>query len=177
MELISTVTVGAGGATTLDFTSIPGTFTDLLVVFSGRSARINDVDALRFRINGDTNTNYSYRDLIGIGTTVYSFNGSSQTSFTPIAIPADSAPANTFGNIAILLPNYTSSAAKTGSAEWVSPHTTTGQMYGSIEAFLWNNTAAITSLSFYTGSTSNLVQNTTASLYGILKGSGGATVS
>ena len=35
--LISSVTVGAGGASSIDFTSIPATYTDLLVKFSLRT--------------------------------------------------------------------------------------------------------------------------------------------
>ena len=35
--LISSVTVGSGGASSIEFTSIPSTYTDLLLNFSGRS--------------------------------------------------------------------------------------------------------------------------------------------
>ena len=41
--LISSVTVGSGGASSIDFTSIPATYTDLCLVWSGRSAG-SDVD-------------------------------------------------------------------------------------------------------------------------------------
>jgi hypothetical protein len=34
MTALSTVTVGAGGAATIDFTSIPQTYTDLIVKIS-----------------------------------------------------------------------------------------------------------------------------------------------
>jgi hypothetical protein len=36
-EAIATVTVGSGGATDIEFTSIPGTYTDLLIKSSLRS--------------------------------------------------------------------------------------------------------------------------------------------
>ena len=37
-ELIASSTVGAGGASSIDFNSIPNTYTDLLVKLSGRSS-------------------------------------------------------------------------------------------------------------------------------------------
>ena len=49
---IATVTVGAGGAASIDFTSIPGTYTDLLVLISARSTRSTDYrDELFIRFN------------------------------------------------------------------------------------------------------------------------------
>ena len=51
--LISTVTVGAGGAASIDFNSIPGTYTDLLLVVSVRSTRPAATnDGLFMSING-----------------------------------------------------------------------------------------------------------------------------
>jgi hypothetical protein len=35
-DLISSVTVGSGGAANIEFTSIPATYTDLVVLFSGQ---------------------------------------------------------------------------------------------------------------------------------------------
>ena len=35
-QLISSTTVGAGGASSIDFTSIPSTYTDLVIKWSGR---------------------------------------------------------------------------------------------------------------------------------------------
>jgi hypothetical protein len=38
-EAIETVEVGSGGAADIEFTSIPGTYTDLVVKVSARNAR------------------------------------------------------------------------------------------------------------------------------------------
>jgi hypothetical protein len=61
-EAIATVEVGSGGATDIDFTSIPGTYTDLLVYLSGRRTTAAESD-LAVQFNGDTAGNYSWRML------------------------------------------------------------------------------------------------------------------
>jgi hypothetical protein len=38
-EIIASVTVGSGGAANIEFTSIPATYTDLVVLFSARTDR------------------------------------------------------------------------------------------------------------------------------------------
>ena len=65
MTALSTVTVGAGGAATISFSSIPQTYTDLKIVFSGRSARTASAyDSLFVKFNSTTTT-YAGRRLYG----------------------------------------------------------------------------------------------------------------
>jgi hypothetical protein len=47
-EIISSVTVGAGGAAYIEFTNIPQTYTDLNLVFSGRNTSSGDWFSLKF---------------------------------------------------------------------------------------------------------------------------------
>jgi hypothetical protein len=63
--LISSVTVGAGGASSIDFTSIPATYTDLLIKVSARGASgaSNITGTLRF--NSDAGSNYSALRVYG----------------------------------------------------------------------------------------------------------------
>jgi hypothetical protein len=67
-EPIATTTLGTT-ATTVEFTSIPGTYTDLILVVSGSFDTINDI---RFRINGDTGNNYSFTLITGDGSSATS---------------------------------------------------------------------------------------------------------
>ena len=54
---IQTVTVGSGGASSIDFTSIPQTYTDLCLVYS---ARLTTTDTnWRLKINGSASSIYS----------------------------------------------------------------------------------------------------------------------
>ena len=173
MTLISTVTVGAGGATNIDFTSIPQTYTDLYVLYSLRSNLADTNENCRLDFNNNT-ANQSSRLLAGYGSGVASYN------FTYInirSIPANTGTASTFGDMSVYIPNYTSSANKVVSIDNVPERNATDSFFSSIIAGSWANSAAITSVKLSTAGGGSLVQNSTASLYGILKGSGGATVS
>ena len=55
--LIASQTVGSGGASAINFGSIPNTYTDLLVKVSARMSSANGSAGITF--NG-TNTNYSF---------------------------------------------------------------------------------------------------------------------
>jgi hypothetical protein len=172
MILVSTVTVGSGGASSIDFTSIPQTATDILLVVSGRFANASNATGLWIQFNGAT-ANQSIRIIEG--------NGSSATSFndTKIYAPinAASSTANIFGNTQFYIPNYAGSVNKTMSIDSVMENNSS-IVYQNTSAGIWSNTAAITSITLKDyNAVNSLVQNSTASLYLITKGSGGATVS
>jgi hypothetical protein len=157
------VTNGAGDASVL-LNNIPQTYTDLLVLVSAR----NTVVADEFYIYPNSNTsNLSYRLLRGNGSTVITAN---VHRFYP-TVSSDTA--NTFANGQIYIPNYTSSSAKSFSLDSVSENNGT-TAYASIEAMLWNDTTAITSLLFQLNS-GNIAQYSSFSLYGITAGNDGIT--
>jgi hypothetical protein len=162
VQIGSTVTVGSGGAATIDFTSIPATYTDLIIKGSIRTALPAQlVQSLLIQFNGTT-TNYSYRLLQGAGSgTPGSFNNT--TRYFGDA-PAASSTANTFGNLEIYIPNYAGSTNKSYSADSVTEHNGTDAL-ANLDAGLWSNTAAITSISL--SAANSFVQYSTATLYGI----------
>lgn len=172
MTLISTVTVTGADAASIDLSSLPGTYTDLLFLASIRSSRsgASDDDA-RIRFNGST-TSYSTRILRGNGA---SASSTTSTDITIGLISTAITTSNTFANCAVYVPNYAGSTNKSVSADGVGENnaTTAWQMLG---AGLWSNTAAITSASI-SAVNGNLVTGSSVSVYGITKGSGGATVS
>jgi hypothetical protein len=160
---IASVSVGAGGAASIDFTSITGTYTDLVVKGSVRTALTGQVvQSLLIQFNGST-TGYSYRLLQGSGSTAASYNNT--TRYFGDA-PAADATANTFGNLEIYIPNYSGSSNKSYSADSVTENNATTAL-ANLDAGLWSNTAAITSISL--SAANNFVQYSTATLYGILK--------
>lgn len=170
MELIATTTVGAGGATSIDLTSIPSTFTDLVLLLSARASGSDGTLAMTF--NGVT-TGYSYRWLYADGSTPGSNSGS---TYYFGRISNSSNTASTFANQIITIPNYSGAANKTLTADAVSENNGTSALQTLI-AGSWANTAAITSISMTVPFGTSFAQHSTASLYGIKKGSGGATVS
>jgi hypothetical protein len=171
MKLIETKTLGTAAAS-IEFTSIPQTFTDLVILFSFRNSTDSYGGSARF--NGDTSTsNYSSRRLFGNGTAPASDSNTSLGRFTFFGGVSSLATANTFGNGSLYIPNYTSATAKSMSADTVSENNAT-LSYQVIDAGLWNQTAAITAVSIFpaAGST-DMVAGSTFSLYGITKGSDG----
>jgi hypothetical protein len=166
IQIGSTVTVGSGGAATIDFTSIPATYTDLIVLLSGRSTALNTDENISLRFNSST-SGYSRRVLTGNGASATSSNSASEAEMFIGDVSGSTATSDTFGNLAIYIPNYASANNKSVSVDNVQ-ETNATTAYARLIAGLWSNTAAITSLSVrpYGGST-NFAQYSTASLYGI----------
>jgi hypothetical protein len=181
MTLIQHTELGSA-ATEISFTSIPQTFTDLYLVVSARSTgTANNYTGLK--ING-VNTNQSSRFLYGTGSGVGSVSLTGASDYNLIAYMSLSTDtASTFASSTFYIPNYTAAIAKSVSIEAVTENNATGANQ-EIMAGLWNSTAAITSLGVISVAGSslqasgNLAQYTSATLYGILKGtSNGVTVS
>lgn len=172
MQLIETKTLGTAAAS-IEFTSIPQTFTDLYVLASVRSDRTGDIlDVFTLGFNGIT-ANRTSRELNGDNGGTSSF---SNTNGRIGLINAANSTGNTFSSFSIYVPNYTSAANKSASAEGVLENNATRGIEN-LEAFLWSDTAAITSLELDLVLAS-FVSGSTVSLYGITKGSsGGVTVS
>ena len=175
MQLIARTTVTGSNAANISFTSIPATYTDLVVYLSLRQTA--DTNDTMIRFNGVT-TSYSQRTLLGNGSSASSNTG---TSATFIRLYGGSNPtsytANTFSNAMVYIPNYTSAVNKSVSVDSVTENNATAAIQGLV-AGLWSNTAAITSIEFdFYDSASDFLIGSSASLYGVLKGSGGATVS
>jgi hypothetical protein len=165
---IATITVGSGGAANIEFTSIPGTYTDLLVKFSGRSTGTESsgyADGI-LRFNSST-TNYSERMVYGIGSTTGSASQSSngiKWNFGTSSI----ATTSTFGSSDIYIPNYISSNNKSVSVDSVAENNSATVNIVALTAGLWSDSAAITSVSITPGSGS-WSQYSSATLYGIKK--------
>lgn len=165
---IQTVTVGAGGASSISFTSIPQTYTDLRIVWSGRSNRAAAQDGMKLQFNGTT-TGYADISLTGNGATASSgSNGGSGAYIYGGVIPSATATSSTFGNIEYYIPNYVGSAHKSLRMHSVAENNTT-TAYAVLEAGLWSNTSAITSVTIASENAADFVQYTTATLYGVFK--------
>lgn len=171
MQIIQTVTLGSAAAS-IDLNSIPQTFDDLFILLSVRMD-FNSTD-IQITFNGNT-SNYSRRQLFGNGSSAGSGSGSDRYIGS---ISSSTMTASTFGSVGVYSPNYRVASAKSYSSDSVAENNATTSVQV-ILAGLWNDTAAITSISFGAlGGGGNLSQYSSVSLYGITKGSsGGVTVS
>lgn len=159
---------GSGGAASLTFTSIPSTYTDLILY---TSLRINGAPAAwtiarcKLQVNSIT-TGYTNRLLYsGGGGSPASDVGTDQITF--FYCNASDSTSNTFSNASIYIPNYAGSTNKTFSVDSVAESNGATQGILSINAGLLTNTAAITSLTVTQADAYNFVQHSTAYLYGV----------
>lgn len=169
---IATVTVGAGGASSIDFQNIPSTYTDLCLSLSSRINRAGNnflYNILRF--NNDTGNNYSMRDLYGFelgGGYGPTGSASRQNTIGYFAVSTTSDnTANTFANTMLYIPNYTGSNNKSWSCDYVTENNSTTYYWLGLSGGLWSNTSAINRLTIVNDGGWNFNQYSTATLYGI----------
>jgi hypothetical protein len=157
-SLISSVTVGSGGTGTIEFSSIPATYTDLVVNLSGRC----DADDFNvyLRFNSST-SNYTQRRLQGTGSAAES---ATDTNILMLSTRS-SYTATTFSNGAAYIPNYAGSTNKSVSIDTVTENNATVNR-NILNAGLWSDTTAISNIKLVSA-TGNFVQYSTAYLYGI----------
>lgn len=178
MTLIQTVTVGAGGTSSIVLSSIPQTFTDLLIVIQSRIEATDVGGQFAQMVCYPNNVSYpdtttAFRQLYGDGNTVTSSSGSAE--FIRVGyVPSGTATANVWSNIQVYITNYTSTATKAFSCDGVAENNGLNGIQ-SLIAGRTTTSSPISSLRFEVGRT--LSQNTIVSIYGITRGSGGATVS
>lgn len=165
MTPIYTQTVGAGGAAAVTFNNIPQIYTDLVLVMSNRSTAAQTFQNVDILVNG-VGSGYSATRLGGNGSSAFSdrFTGSSVINLWESA-PAANATANTFSNIQVYIPNYTSSNFKQIISDVVAETNATAANQR-LFASLWSNTSAITSLTI---NSYDHAQHSTFSLYGIIR--------
>ena len=165
-ELIASSTVGAGGAASIDFTSIPNTYTDLCLKLSARGVNSGSGtsgvwDNVQIKFNAST-SNFTYRALLDIDGAAASINGS-----TGILgwIDFSGATASTFSNLETYIPNYAGSSFKSFSTDSAMEHNGSPIVIGFL-AQLWSSTSAINQVTVLPNA-GNFAQYSTAYLYGV----------
>lgn len=156
-ESIATTTVGAGGSSTITFSSIASTFKHLQI-------RIHDMPSadhnITIRFNGDSGSNYAYHNLAGNGSTAFSnavapetlmyLPGTSGGTGYPLVVVCDIldyANTNKFKTVRALGGNDNNSTQ--GAIAFRSNH--------------WRDTSAVTSIVL----SGNFAQYSSFALYGI----------
>jgi len=159
-ESIATNTLSSAAAT-LTFSSIPGTYTDLILICS-MTGNTTSIDT-RVVFNSDTGSNYSATRLMGDGTSATSNRSSNRAwiDLNYVGGVSSTAPATSILNIM----NYSNSTTYKTTLLRANE---LGGTYQGTEAIvgLWRNTAAITSMTI-TASNDNFKSGSTFSLYGI----------
>jgi hypothetical protein len=151
-EPIATQTLGSA-TNSVTFSSISGSYTDLVLVFNG-TVSANQYVALR--LNSDTGSNYSWTRVDGNGSTAQSSRGTS-TTFGRLGIGD---PTNRTLTISQFM-NY----SNTTTNKTVLSRSNTDFVGALVN--LWRNTAAITSITVLTTTADTFTVGSTFTLYGI----------
>jgi len=154
-ESIATVTVGSGGATDIEFTSIPGTYQHLQIRLIMRSTTTIEPTV---SFNGDTNNSNYYRHLIyGDGSSVAA--GANQLrSFSGYYEVAT----NVVTACVLDILDY-SSTTKNKTIRAQSGIDKNGSGYFTLYSGLWMNTGAITSIKY----SASFAEHTSIALFGV----------
>lgn len=152
-----------GSAASVTFSSIPSTYTDLVLRISARTDRASfPEDYAKIEFNGST-SNLSSRILYGFGGSSGSTNDGSMVYG---AVNGGSSTSNTFGNAEYYIPSYTASQNKPISISSVTENNGTTAVIYEV-AGLWSNTSAITSIKLLSYYSANFVSGSSFYLYGI----------
>ena len=164
--LIASNTLSSAAAA-VTFSSIPATYTDLVIRFAIRDTYSAAANAAQARVtHNGTTANYSWTELNGTGASAASGRLSNQAYYeTDAGSPTNANTANTFSSAELYIPSYTASQNKPVSVFSVGENNTT-TAYMSVRAALWRNTDAITSITL-TANISTFVAGSSFFLYGI----------
>lgn len=169
---IQSVTVTGATAASISFTSIPSTYTDLVILLSARSNYASGFDVLTMTGNSTASSTVGMTgnttptgssNAAGTGNRVAYMLGSTQT-------------ASNFGNTLITIPNYARAGwTKQIFSQDVAENAASTTSWLEFFAGSIGDTNALTSITL-TPLNGQFVQYTTAYLYGLTSGSGAASV-
>ena len=152
---IATQTLGTSGTAGITFSSIPSTYTDLILIYDITQGTAAGIGA---QVNGDTGTNYSYTQVYGTGSSALSNKGTS-TDYLSIGY-TDSTTVRSIGQVHFM--NYSNTTTNKTVISRASSNFLAGAQVN-----LWRSTAAINSIKVYIPGPYNLNAGSVFTLYGI----------
>jgi hypothetical protein len=152
-------TNGTGSSSSITISSIPSTYTDLILIVNGATTSSTGNPCLRF--NGDTGTNYSRTNLGGNGSVAFTDRETTANRILLIGGVYFSSTLNT--NLIVQIQNY----SNTTTFKTTLCRANKASDGVDVNVGLWRNTDAINSLTFFTASGFNISSDSTFTLYGI----------
>lgn len=165
-DSIATVSVGAGGSSTVSFTSIPSTYKHLQIRGIARTNRSSLLDGVGVQLNSDTGTNYGYHTLLGSGASAVVDVALSLTKMTAAIVAGNTATSGAMGIFVADILDYTNTS-KYKTMKSLGGYDANGNGYSSFYSGLWRNTSAITSITLSSTDATGLLQYSSFGLYGI----------
>jgi hypothetical protein len=167
LTLIGSVTT-SGAQTSVTFSSIPGTYTNLLLVITARSSDAVNQEIIALQYNGDTGNNYDYQAIYGNGSSAP--GGAVETgvaNYSPASIAGASSSANYPSTVHVLIGAYagTTFYKTANSIAFGADGSPAPQSIASGGG--WRSTSAITSIKIFLGSGDAFVNGSQFNLYGL----------
>jgi len=164
-ESIATVTVGSGGASSIEFTSIGTDWQHLQLRTLLRTSRGVSGDVVIIQANGDTGNNYRMHRLTGNGSTAGAGSSVYNGAYI-IYCPSTTDTASVFGASIVDVLDYASSTKTSTFRSFTGFDTNSaGELW--LASDLWTSTSAITSLKLVSKFGTGFVQHSTAALFGV----------
>ena len=161
---IATTTLGSA-ASTITFSSISGTYTDLIVACKlPANGTSNNSDGFRFQLNGDTASNYSATWLTNSGTTPVS---SRESSATKGRVGNISQTTNDVGTAIVQFLNYSNTTTYKTVLGRSGNLNSNGDSNVFAAVSMWRSTAAITQIVFSSSGGANFPIGTMMTIYGV----------
>lgn len=165
-DSIATTTVGAGGASSITFSSIPSTYTHLQVRLLARTNRAAVSDYGIVTLNSDSGANYSYHYLQGDGSSATAGSSTNSNYVFMDKFAASSAGSNVFGTVILDVLDYTNTN-KYKTTRSLGGYDNNGDGVIELTSGNWRNTNAITSITIAPGAGTSFNQYSSFALYGV----------
>lgn len=158
-DSLATITVPSGGAASITFSGIPGTYKHLQIRAIGKGATAGGRQIL-FQFNGDTGSNYNSHHIYGDGASaVAQAKGTSTNGWVSYW------DSSQFGVAVMDILDY-ANTNKNKTTRTLGGYDANGSGFVLLRSGLWMNTGAITSVSLFTDS-GNFTEHSQFALYGI----------
>ena len=167
-ESIATVTVGAGGAASIDLTSIPATYTHLQIRGIAKGAQTTyAADNFLFKVNNDSGSNYANHILKGDGSSATALaNASSTTGIVSHNGLVGGSASNVFTTFVMDILDY-ANTSKYKTIRTLTGFDANGSGVVELTSTLWQSTSAVNRLTFTEETGGNMAQYSTIAIYGI----------
>jgi hypothetical protein len=165
-ESIATSTVGAGGAASVTFSSIPSIYQHLQIRFTARGTyATGNIEIVGMQFNSDTANNYAWHWLFGDGSSAGAGAVSTTSNITFRDINSANTTANTFGAFIVDILDY-SNTSKYKTSRALGGYDANGNGKINVDSGLWMSTSVVSNITLNAGN-ANFAQYSSFALYGI----------
>jgi len=169
MDLIERITVGSGGASSIEFTDIPNTYRSLQLRASLRTSDTGSGPSTLIRMNGVTTSSYSTNEFVlAANGTRYTFSYASGTrAWAPAVVGNNDSTAGFFTFFILELPDYASTVKNKTYISYGGGRSNSSTGHTAQNSGMLLSTDPVTSLLIFPDSGGTYAQYSAVSLYGV----------